>query len=88
MNAKLVLPLLVTVAALAATGAAAAGPAPAGAPDTAAMIEALQPATGGVTRNLVVRQTAQGAVGAPPEAAAAVGAPPPRRSRGVLVEPK
>ena len=87
MNAKLVLPLLVTVAALAATGAAAAGPAPAGAPDTAAMIEALQPATGGVTRNLVVRQTAQGAVGAPPEATAAVAEPRPGLSLAIQFEP-
>ena len=66
MNAPLVLPLLMTLVCLSVTGAAAA---PAGAPDTAAMIEALQPAAGGGTRNLVVRQTAPGAGGAPTDAA-------------------
>jgi len=66
MNASSLFPLLVALASLAvADGARAAG-----APDTPTMIEALQPAATGGTRNLIVRQQAPGGAAAAAEAAA------------------
>jgi outer membrane protein OmpA-like peptidoglycan-associated protein len=84
MNASSLFPLLVALASLTvAGGARAAGSAPAGAPDTPTMIEALQPAATGGTRNLIVRQQAPGGVVA---AAEAVATPESRPSLSLAIQ--
>ncbi len=84
MNASLLLPLLMTLASVAAAGGArAAGLGPGRAPDTPSMIEALQPAAAGGMRNLIVRQKAEGGVAAAVEAAAA---PEPRPGLSLAIQ--
>jgi len=88
MKTRSPLPLLTALAlagAIVAAGTAhGSGTGPGNAPDTPSMIQALQPAAaGGVTRNLVVRQKADGAA----EAGAAPAEPRPNLSLAIHFEP-
>ena len=86
MKTRLPLPVLATLALAWAVLAAATAQAtdPGRAPDTRSMIQALQPGdTVGATRNLVVRQKADGAV----EAGTAMPGPRPNLSLAIHFEP-
>jgi outer membrane protein OmpA-like peptidoglycan-associated protein len=88
MKTRSPLPLLKALALawpiLAAGSAHASGAGPGSAPDTPSMIQALQPAVAGSsTRNLVVRQKADGAA----EAGAAPAGPRPNLSLAIHFEP-